>query len=366
MKILHYIPGFRSGGIESRLIDWYKHIDRDQIEFHVIKLNDVNDSPNAIDFINLGGKFYNLPSLNPKNLLKYLIELNKVIDKSNYDIIHVHDLNSGLFPLIIAYFKGIKIRIFHSRSNAYLPNEKYLRVKKIQKKIIPFFSNVYYACSKNAGNFAFGNRKFNIIKNGIDINCFKKEKNILNLKSNKEQIIIGSVSRISPQKNLFFLLEVFELFVQRYNNSKLVIVGDGDELLKKELKKRAIELSIDSKVEFVGTKSNVVQYYKSFDLFIATSFYEGFGTTAIEAQGAGIKALVSTGFPKSVEITRNLKRLDLSLKKERWVKEMENILFKDLDFNYLDEIKNAGYDIRIIANDLEKRYYELVEKYENS
>ena len=41
IKVLHYIPGFNEGGIEARLLDWYRNMDRSKIQFYIIKLNNV-------------------------------------------------------------------------------------------------------------------------------------------------------------------------------------------------------------------------------------------------------------------------------------------------------------------------------------
>lgn len=362
IRVLHYIPGFRNGGIESRLLDWYHFIDRDNIHFSVIKLNEINDSDNAKKFLEMGGIFYNIPPLTLKNTYKYFFCLFKLIDKQNFDILHVHDLNSGLFPLIIAMIKGIKVRIFHSRTNNYLYNEKNIHIKKVQKSFIKYFANVNYACSKHAGLFVFGRKGFRIIKNGINIDKYISVKDIVNFKENDDQIILGTICRISTQKNLLFLIEVFYKFNLKHRNSKLIIVGEGDDTLLLKLKKFVEELDLKNNVEFFKNQYYIERYYKGFDIFIGTSIYEGFGTTAVEAQCSGIKSVVSTGFPEDVVITKNIKRIELNSGLEKWVKCIEELLILENDEQYITKIINSGYVIQDISKLIENEYITYYRK----
>ena len=140
IKVIHYIPGFNSGGIESRLIDWYRYIDREKIEFIVIKLNNNDTSDKIKELVSLGGRYYNLPPFNLKKMKTYMHELKKILINEKPYILHVHSLSTGIFPLLIAKKNGIKTRILHSRTTDYLPNEKNSFIKKILKAITPNYA----------------------------------------------------------------------------------------------------------------------------------------------------------------------------------------------------------------------------------
>ena len=36
IRVLHYIPGFLMGGIETLFLSWYKHLDRNNFEFELL------------------------------------------------------------------------------------------------------------------------------------------------------------------------------------------------------------------------------------------------------------------------------------------------------------------------------------------
>lgn len=368
IKVLHYVPGFKDGGIESRLLDWYSNIDKQKIEFIVIKLNNIDDSDKIKKFVELGGKYYNLPPFRPKNFIKYIKMLKSILKKEKPDVLHVHSLSTGIFPLFYGKKYNIQKRILHSRTNSYLPNEKNKLFKKILKSITPLYATDFFACSIEAGIWGIGKKykdRINVINNGISLEKYiyrddirksiRKEYNIKD-----EEILIGTVGRLSPQKNLFFLLEIFEKISKKNKLYKLMIVGDGS--LKKELIEKAKELKIENKIMFIGAKNDVWNYYMCFDAFLGTSFYEGFGTTAIEAQASGLNTFLSEGFPEVVKVTDHAYRFPLSISANEWAEQIQNIKVRKRKKTDTIEIENAGYSANSVAKKLERIYISSKEK----
>lgn len=362
IKIIHYIPGFDVGGIESRLLDWYRNIDRNKVEFIVIKMNN-KLSEKAREFIELGGRFCNIPSLNSKSIFQYIKALDKVLKEEKPDIVHVHCMNSGLFCLYLAKKNNIKTRIFHSRTTDFLPNEKNLFIKKIIKKLTPKFATDYFACSYEAG--VWGNGKKNssktiVINNGIELPLFKYDDNN-RMRIRKElhiddKLVIGTIGRLSPQKNLFFLLELFNQVMKKDDNNKyhLVIVGSGP--LESEIIEKLNELNISDKVTLIPSKINVWDYYMAFDIFISTSYYEGFGTTAIEAQATGVPTILSTGFPEKVVISDYVKRIDLQDPIDEWFNAIINTKKRKRSNSDCINVDKNGYSAKAVAKQLEEFY----------
>jgi glycosyltransferase involved in cell wall biosynthesis len=361
IQVLHYIPGFKSGGIESRLLDWYRNIDREKIQFSLVKLNEIDNSHNTVEFKQLGGIIHNLPKLNIINFFLYFKFLVKLLKKNKYDIVHVHNLHSGLFVLFASKMFGIKCRVLHSRTTDYLPSEKYKPFKKILMKLSPMFATHFFSCSMEAAKWGFGKKialKSKIIKNGIQLKKFnfdsatrekiRKELNI------KNEFIIGTICRLSPQKNLIFLINLFEKIFREDKNIILTIVGAGSS--QKEIEKVIEDFKLNNKVVLCGEKSNVHEYYMAFDMFIATSLYEGFGTTAIEAQATGLPSIVSTGFPETVCVTNLIQRIDLEESLEIWKKKALETIQKTRNPESIAEVKNAGYDASMVAKELEFFY----------
>jgi glycosyltransferase involved in cell wall biosynthesis len=367
-KILHYIPGFNFGGIESRLLDWYRNIDRTKISFDVIRLNS-SVNQNTEEFLNLGGIFFSLKKLNFYTFFSFIFSVIRIIKKGNYNVLHVHNVHSGFFVLLIGRIFGIKTRIIHSRTTNFLPNENNLVMKKLLMKITPLFATDYFSCSINSAKWAYNNvnfRKNIIIKNGIDTINFlydeskaQKKKSELKLSNFK---IIGTVGRLSPQKNYEFLLYLFSKIDNDLNIHRLLIVGSGSD--KAKILNTASKLGIKDKIILIDNVKDVWNYYMIMDVFIGTSFYEGFGTTAIEAQCSGTPTVISTGFPREVVLSKKLVRLSLKDDLNNWINAVNKMLLEKKDTKGPTIIKNNGYEAKDIADYLQNFYINQGGNYE--
>lgn len=113
--------------------------------------------------------------------------------------------------------------------------------------------------------------------------------------------IVLIVSRFEREKNLELAIKAWPLVIGKLPNAGLVIVGIGS--LEVGLKKAVKDLEIDGSVIFEPWAGRAVlySYYKTTDLFLNTSFFEGYGMALVEASAAGRK-IVSTDVGVAKEI----------------------------------------------------------------
>lgn len=97
--------------------------------------------------------------------------------------------------------------------------------------------------------------------------------------------IVLMATRLTVEKNISLALEAFAKAAASRHGLGLVIVGDGPE--KARLQAQAVDLGIESRVAFEGWQEHVASYYKTADLFLSTSWYEGYGLSMVEAAAAG-------------------------------------------------------------------------------
>ncbi|MBW1686738.1 MAG: glycosyltransferase [Deltaproteobacteria bacterium] len=102
--------------------------------------------------------------------------------------------------------------------------------------------------------------------------------------------------RFSPQKNQMLLLEAFSRF--RNRPAELWMLGEGD--LADDLKERARQLGIRSRVRWLGFQPNPYAFFRSADAFVLSSDHEGLPNVLIEAMICGTPA-VSTRCPYGPE-----------------------------------------------------------------
>ena len=134
--------------------------------------------------------------------------------------------------------------------------------------------------------------KIKIFPRGIDIELFHPSKRNGYLKKHyqiKETIKLLYVGRISKEKNLHLLVDVFKSLLQTYKDVHLVVVGDGPYLDEMKEKLQGMPCT------FTGyLKGEVLSFvYASSDIFIFPSTTDTFGNVVLEAQASGIPVIVT-------------------------------------------------------------------------
>jgi len=103
-------------------------------------------------------------------------------------------------------------------------------------------------------------------------------------------IQVGTVSRLVPQKNIPLLLGALkELNSQESPKFNLTIVGSGP--LKAELQSLLADLGIEELVTWKSQLQDVLPFYRSLNVFVFPSDYEGFGLVLLEAMSQGIPVI---------------------------------------------------------------------------
>lgn len=115
-----------------------------------------------------------------------------------------------------------------------------------------------------------------------DVSKYREgDRNFLKDKYQQFEKIILMVSRLSKEKNIQLGIRAFKEVVKKYPKIGLVVVGDGPEM-------DSLKESRCSNVVFEGWVDDIVAYFRSADIFLNTSDYEGYGLTLIEAIASGI------------------------------------------------------------------------------
>lgn len=359
IRILHIIGGMNQGGAENFLMNLYRNIAKEKIQFDFL----VNREGIFDDEIkSLGGRLYYIPALQKVGQIKYTKNLDNFFKThKEYKIVHSHiNQVSGLI-LERAKKAGIPIRIAHSHNSKYNRN-LFIRIYKkyLGRKILKN-ANVLVACSDKARECLYKkeSKKVLIINNGIDIEKFKynektRRKIREKLKFKDNEIVVGHVGRFEKQKNHKFLIKIFYEFNKINQNSKLLLVGDGK--LKNKIDKLIKKYKLEDKVILLGNRKDVNDIYQAMDLFVFPSLYEGLPLVLIEAQISGLNVLISNNITKMVNITENVKFLSIKENPKVWAEEMLKI--KKIRKDESKNVEKAGYDIKTVTSE----YINLVSK----
>ena len=355
IRIAHVIGKMVGGGVESFIMNYYRHIDKTKIQFDFIIDSDSTVVPKE-EIEKLGGRIIEIPPY--QKIFSYIKTLKKVFKENNYKIVHSHLNALSVFPLFAAYLAKVPVRIAHSHSTTNKKELKKNIIKNILKPFSKIFSTDYFACSEHAARWLFGNKTFEkgmvqIIYNSIDIDKFKYNEEIRNKIRKEMQIenkfVLGHVGRFVQQKNHDFLIDIFKEVYKENKNVVLLLIGDGP--LEWKIKEKVKKNGLENAVYFLGIKDNVNELMQAMDVFVFPSLYEGLGIVLIEAQSSNLPCLVSSEIPKEAIINENVNVIELN-KSEIWKRKILEIN-KD---NKRTTIKIKQYDIKFSKNKLEEKY----------
>ena len=107
----------------------------------------------------------------------------------------------------------------------------------------------------------------------------------------KDNFVIGSIGRLTYQKNYEFLITAFPGILRIIPNAVAILIGDGENRLR--YAKQIETLGLENKVILAGELINAHRYLKSFDLFVLPSRYEGLPLTLIECLFAPLPCLAA-------------------------------------------------------------------------
>lgn len=353
------------GGVESVVMNYYRHIDKSKVQFDFICDNDSTNIPRE-EIESMGGRIILIPPY--QKVFKYQKELKKVLKDGNYKIVHSHINALSVFPLRAAKKAGVPVRIAHSHSTTNKKEWKKNLLKSALKPFSKVYATDYFACTEHAGRWLFGDKEFDngniyVLNNAIDLDKFAYNEETRKAKRREldiddDTIIIGHVGRFVAQKNHDFLVDVFNEVHKQNNNTKLILIGKGP--LEEYIKEKVKQYGLVEEVMFLGQRSDDIhELYQAMDIFVFPSLYEGLGMVVIEAQCSGIPCVVSTEVPRIAKINNNVEFVDLNNTTDKW-KIIISELLKIERKNSINKIKEKGFDIQSEVVKLEKKYTNML------
>ena len=353
IRILHIVTYMGRGGLETMLMNYYRAINRNRIQFDFLTHRDFRaDYDDEIEA--LGGRIYRLPNLNPFSR-GYLGALDRFFaEHPEYRIVHSHLDCMSAIPLKAAKKHGVPVRIAHAHNSNQSRDAKYL-LKLFYKRMIARNATQLFACSEEAGKWMFGDTICRVLNNAIDAGKYAFDAGVRSTVRRKlglpaDALVVGHVGRFDSQKNHRFLVEIFEKMTV---DAWLLLVGDG--VLRPDVEQQAATLGIRDRIIFTGVRTDVDRLLQAMDVFLMPSLFEGLPVSIVEAQAAGLPCLISDKVPIECKKTDLITQLPLDASPAEWA-EAVLAAAKQPRTDTLMQIREAGFDIRANAEWLQNYY----------
>lgn len=378
IRVLHVLGGVSLGGAESRIMDLYRQMDREEIQFDFLVHADAvksgfqemrrtgdraekqnekgNECVRKPEFYDeeiqaMGGHIYVLPKFKVYNYFAYRKAVKAFFaSHREFRVVQGHMTSTAAIYLPIAKRAGVPVAVAHARNAGVVKGLKGLATRFFRRGLAKK-ADYCFACSQLAGQDVFGEAamkagRVKVIYNAVDVSRFTYDESVR--REAREQfglsgkLVLGHVGRFQYQKNHPYLLEVFAAVREKREDAVLLLLGDGQDRTAMEEKCR--QLGIDGSVRFMGNRRDTERFYQAMDFFLLPSFFEGLPGVLVEAQAAGLCCLVSDTVTREAKATELVTYLSIEEPPARWAEE----LLKRADYVRRDtaqELRGAGFDV---------------------
>ena len=316
-KILFVNDEMAMGGVARILIGLLSKIDLNKYDVDVLILHPqgelMNEFPSGIKIIK-SHPFFSIVDMSFSELLRtrsvgkiihklilvllmktsLIVPIIKLIRKKlikrNYDV--EFSAKEGFCTIFVSCGNSEKkinwVQVDYGVQN-YSKNHMGLMKRALQKIDLNIASSEKVAESYKV---LFNVERIQVIHNFIDVDAvYDKLNHEIDLKSDDGVFTFITVARFHPQKAVDRLIRGFAHVHQNNVNTKLIIIGDGEQ------RSLIIDLihayKLENCVELLGIKQNPYPYIQLAHVFVLSSLYEGFPTIVIESLLSGTPVLAT-------------------------------------------------------------------------
>lgn len=370
IKVAISINKCDSGGQKSVIMSYLKNFDKRRIDFDLIVDADSNSIPYE-DVSNLGGRIHVIPPY--ENIFKHMLALRKICKENRYDVFYAANNTMNVCPMFIAWMYGIKVRISESLTTASKLEKKKTFLKNILRNFSHWFCNYYMANGIESAEYQFGKSTVQKGKvaiflnpidsnvNGFDLNLRDETRKNMNW---NDKVVYGTIARFETQKNPLFLIDIMHAIKKKQVNAQFAIIGIGS--MEQEMKERIQKYGFGDRMNWLGRREDIKQFYNAFDAFLLPSLYEGFPVVGVESQAAGLPVFYSDAVTREASIEELGHYISLNKTADDWASIIISETDKTINNRHgrTEYLKEHGFDAALETNRLTE-FFEHALKNQN-
>ncbi|MCK5596572.1 MAG: glycosyltransferase family 4 protein, partial [Candidatus Eisenbacteria sp.] len=321
-RVLHLITRLIVGGAQENTIASVERVDPERYDSQLwIGPQTGSEGSLLADARSRGIVVRVLPNLvreiNPRRDALALVQLVRLLRRERFDIVHTHSSKAGILGRLAAKVAGVPHIVhtvhgwgFHDRMNPLLKNTYVTLEKMLQPWTRPLISvsNKTTRVGLDEGIGRPG--AYRLIRSGIPLLRFfpdpKRGSEVRErLGLSADDIVVGSVGRLSPQKNPRDFVRVAELLSRGRENLRFVYVGDGP--MRTEIERTLDSVGLSDRVLLLGIRDDVPDLLRAMDVFILTSLWEGLPRVVLQALATGVPVVAydTAGIEEAVSEGKN-------------------------------------------------------------
>lgn len=286
MKVLHVITTLDIGGAERLMVDLLPLLQQDGNQVDLLLFNGV-DTPFKEELIRKGIRIYQLSCwkgikhhyevYNPANIFR----LRRYLD--DYDIVHTHN-TACQFYVALAAKRGVKPVLVTTEHSTYNRRRSWKWFKRIDEWMYGKYAAIVCISEQariNLVDYIGSPDKIHTILNGVNVGRFYRP--LKDISKNKN-FLISMIAAFRKEKDHETVLRAMAHLPSNYH---LQLAGrDFDEKVSM-LKQMCHDLSIESRVAFLGARSDIPDLLEKGDIALLSSVWEGLSLSSIEGMASG-------------------------------------------------------------------------------
>lgn len=297
ISVGHAIYSFKEGGMERGVLNVINYSDPERFRHVILCLTESGafaeqvKAPDClvINFRKKDGNDLRLP-----------VRLAQAARRHSLDVLHARGWATLVETTVAAVLASIPRTVygFHGKTMNDLQGIGFLR-RLVQQVFIRRYSRVVTLNQQMASDFACECRlspeHIRIITNGVDVKHFSPREDRLGLRTRfgvpTDRFVVGTVARLDPVKNQEMIIRALHRLKAHSARPFCLLVGEGAHrpLLEAQIK----TLGLAEDVRLLGYNDQIPMLLNCMDLYIQSSFYEGFSNTVLEAMACGVPVLAT-------------------------------------------------------------------------
>lgn len=293
----HTIYAFKEGGMERGLVNIVNYGDSSRFRHVILCLTEAGEfarqlkSPSCrvIEFHKRPGNDFRLAS-----------RIARAVQECGISILHARGWPTLLETAFAARLAGIDATIygFHGKTVSELAGIGALR-RIAQAAALRSYDRVVTLNQRMRSDLAaeahFPENRIQVIPNGVDVNLFRPREDRASLRARfglpLNRFIVGNIARLDPVKNHQVIFRALSAFPSSVERPYFLLVGEGET--RPFLEREISELGIKEDVCLFGYSNNTAELLNCMDMYVQSSFYEGFSNTVLEAMSVGLPVLAT-------------------------------------------------------------------------
>lgn len=353
VRVLQVLHIMNRGGAEAMIMNLYRKVDRTKVQFDFL-VHSQEQGAFEEEIREMGGRIFRVRPFKGYNVIQYYQECRALFkNHPEIKVVHGHLGSSAACYLKAAQEQGI-FTIAHSHSAGDIRSLRDLAYF-ICSYPTRYIADQLFGCSTEAGIARYGEKKVKSVayrnfNNAVDTRLFhfneenrravRKELNIAD-----DELLIGTVGRVTLQKNPKRIFKLFKRLVLDNKNVKSLWVGTGEmesyfrSLIQKE--------KLEDRIIMTGARADIPNVMHALDCMLFPSLWEGLPVSVIESQAANLPTVLADTISREVEISDLLHWHNLEEDDSVWTADCVRLAtqYKGERDKYSFNMQATGYDI---------------------